>query len=226
VTPEFSLLFVLFVVVAVGLAAYQWWARQQRRQVLAAFAAANGLVYHQEDPFGLLSERFALLQRGDGRGVENVLDGEWRTVPIRAFDYWYHEESTDAKGHTSRSTYRFDCVMSPIEAAFPALTIDPENVLTLLADHLAMHDIEFELEEFNQAFNVKGADRRFASAFIDQRMMSWLLADGIDHGYEVVGDRLLCFRRQVSPAEIPALLDTMAGFRAQIPQVVFSLYPR
>lgn len=222
----FPLFIVLFGLAAIGLVVYRYRARQQRRQSFAAFAAQQGLVYHQEDPFGSLDEPFRLFSKGDGRGIENVLDGTWRDVPIRAFDYWYYEKSSDSNGHTSKTYHRFDCVIAPIEASCSSIAIDRENLFTRLADHLAMDDIHFELEEFNDAFNVKGDDRRFATAFCDQRMMRWLLANAGDHGFEVVGDRLMVFCRKMDVDGLPVLFATMRGFRDTIPAVVYSLYPR
>lgn len=222
----FPIFIVLFVLVAGGIAYYQYLARRQRQQAFAAFAAAHGLGYHLRDPFSLLSEPFHLLHKGDGRGIENVLDGDWSGIPIRAFDYWYYEESTDSQGHRSKTYYRFDCVLVPVEAACTPLRIDRENVLTRLADHLAMRDLEFELEEFNRAFSVHCEDRKFANDFLDQRMMRWLLAAPGKPIFEVAYDRLLCAVKKCDVEELPVLLHTAKGFREQVPAVVYSLYPR
>lgn len=222
-TPLF---FVLFGLVVVGLVVYRYLATQKRREAFAAFAAQHGLIYHREDPFGLVGEPFRLFSKGDGRGIENVLDGTWQDVPVRVFDYWYYEESSDSNGHRSKTYYRFDCVIAPIDAACSPLTIDRENLFTRLADHLAMDDVGFELDEFNRAFNVKGSDRRFATAFCDQRMMQWLLANAGECGFEVIGDRLLVFCRKMDVEALPVLFATACGFREQVPAVVYSLYPR
>jgi len=47
--------------------------------------------------------------------------GEWKGLEIRAFDFRYYEESTDSKGHTSRSYSRFERVLTRIDASCPAL---------------------------------------------------------------------------------------------------------
>jgi hypothetical protein len=218
--------FIVLGLLAAGVLAFQYWANQQRRRAFATFGAQHGLVYHRQDPFGLLAEPFRLFSKGDGRGIENVLDGRWQDVPIRAFDYWYYEESSSSDGGSSRSYHRFDCVIAPIDAACSALSIHRENLFTRLADHLAMGDIQFELEEFNRAFNVKGPDRAFATALCDQRMMRWLLANAGNCGFEVVGDRLLVFRKRMDVEALPVLMATMRGFRDNVPSVVYSLYPR
>ncbi len=180
----FVLLFVA-VVVGAGLGAY--YARRRRQDAFALFARQYGLTYSADDPFGLLGLPFALLRRGDGQGVENVLSGGWQGLPVHAFDYWYYEESSNSKGGRSKTYHRYCCVVAPIDAACSPLTIDEENVLTRLADMVALDDLQFESDEFNRVFNVKGADARFATAFIDARMMRWLLAHG--RGYGVRGGR-------------------------------------
>lgn len=221
----FLLLFLVFAAVAVGVGVLAHQAKIRRQNELGTVARNQGLDFSILDPFDTLSEPFALLSRGDGQGVENVMWGFWHDLEVRAFDYWYYEESTDSNGHRSKTYHRFDCVLALVDARCPRLEIAEENVLTRLADALTLRDIEFESEEFNRRFNVKAADRRFATAFCDARMMEWLLRHGDGHAFEVVGDRLLCWSRRVSPPEIVHLLGTVKAFREQIPAVVSSLYP-
>lgn len=222
-----GVLILVVVLVAVGVAAYlSYRSKRARIEALGALALRLGMTYAAQDPFGMLGEPFKLFGKGEGRGIENVIYGPFEGMDARVFDYWYYTESTDGNGHRSRSYSRFDCVMLPLAAACSPLTIEHENVLTRLADHLAMHDIEFESEGFNKAFNVKSPDRKFASDFIDARMQSWLLQNGAGLSFEVVGDRVLCVSRPVPPEEIPSLLATAKAFHDEVPQVVASLYPK
>jgi hypothetical protein len=220
------LLFLVFGLLVAAVAYHQYQRKLERQREFRALALGHGLDFSIEDPFDTVGEPFALLQRGDGRGVENVLWGVWQGLEIRAFDYWYYEESTDSKGHTSRSYSRFDCLLTQIDARCPTLQISEENLFTRLADALSFRDIEFESGEFNRRFTVKGPDERFATAFCDARMMDWLLRHGDGYSFEVVGDRLLCWCRRVAPAGMVHLLGTAKAFREQIPAVVSSLYPR
>ena len=221
------LILVLVLALLVAAVAYlQHQRKLERQREFGELARGHGLNFSIDDPFDTLGEPFALLRRGDGRGVENVMWGMWQGHEIRTFDYWYYEESTNSKGHTSRSYSRFDCALTLIDASCPTLQISEENVLTRLADVLTFRDIEFESDEFNRRFTVRGADERFATAFCDARMMDWLLRHGEGYAFEVVGDRLLCWCRRVAPAGVIHLLGTMHTFREQIPAVVSSLYPR
>lgn len=222
----FPLLFIGFIALAIAVAVFSYLAKKKRREGFALVATQLGMEYWPEDPFGLLSEPFALFNRGDGRGIENVLAGPYQSLDTKAFDYWYYEESTDSKGNRTKTYYRFDCVVVPIDAACSPLTIDNENVLTRLADALSFHDIQFESEDFNRMFNVKSPDKKFANDFVDARMMQWLLQNGKGTAFEIMGDRLLSYRRKLSPMEIVTLLGLSKAFLDHVPRVVYSLYAR
>lgn len=223
---EFAWIFVVFIAVAGGVAYLSYYLKKKRQQGFAFAAKQLGMRFALDDPFDTLAEPFDLLSKGDGRGVENVMWGTWQDIECRLFDYWYYEESTDSKGNTSRTYYRFNCVMSPIDAACSHLTLGRENFFTRMGDHLGFRDIELESEEFNRAFTVRSPDRKFAVDFCDARMMEWLLAHGEGYGFEVVSDRLLASCKKLGPTELIPLLGSMKGFRDQIPRVVYSLYPK
>jgi hypothetical protein len=167
---------------------------------------------------------FALLRKGDGRKLENVIWGTWQQLDLREFDYSYYEESTDSEGRRTKTWYHFSCAVAPIDAFCMHLTADRENLFTRLADHIGLRDIEFELDEFNKAFNVKCKDRKFANDLIDQRMMRWLLAADRAFNFEVCDRWVLCFCKRRKPAELVPLLGTLKGFHDAVPRVVYELY--
>lgn len=198
--------------------------KKRRREELQRVAHQLGLEYSPEDVHGCLDLPFALLLRGEGRGAENELWGTWQEMPVRAFDYWYYEESTDSRGHRTRSTYRFSCAVTEIDAACSPLALGRENLLTRIADSIGLADVELELEDFNRAFNVKSRDRKFAFDFLDQRMMRWLLGTDRGFSFEASGRWLLVWGKRRRPAELIPLLGTLRQFRDQVPRVVFDLY--
>ena len=197
----------------------------KRRDAFAAFAAQHGLEFHPDDPFGIDTWGFALFQRGDGRGIENVLHGTWQGTPLRVFDYWYYERSTDANGGSSKSYSRFTCAVTPIEAACAHLVVDEEHLFSRFAELLTFEDIRFESEAFNRTFTVRCDDPAFAHAFIDARMIAWMLAQREGQVYEIMGDKLLVVRRTIDPEALVDLCETVPAFAAAVPRVVFSLYP-
>lgn len=66
--------------------------------------------------------------------------------------------------------------------------------------------------------------KRFAYAFIDARMMEWLLSTGGRYRFEVLDRYLLCATEQTS--ELKPLLDTLVAFARQIPRAAWTLYGR
>ena len=219
-----GLLIVLAVLAVIGAAAWSFYTKKKRREELLFIARQLGLSYSPEDTQGCLGLPFSLLQRGDGRGTENVLWGSWQGMEVREFDYWYYTESTDSDGKSSKSYSRFSCAVTEIDAALSPLTIGRENLLTRLADAVGLDDIAFETQEFNDTFDVRSKDRRFANDLIDQRMMAWLLSTPSDFSFESCGLWLLCFSDRRRPMDLIPLLGTLKGFRDQVPRVVYDLY--
>jgi hypothetical protein len=155
-------LIVVGILVLVGLGIwYSWYAKKKRREELAIAAKQLGLQYSAEDVFGCLALPFGLLDKGDGRGTENVLWGAWQGMDLREFDYWYYDETTDSEGHTSRSYSHFSCAVTQTQLTAAPLSVTRENIFTRFADHVGLRDIEFESEQFNREFNVKSGDRKF-----------------------------------------------------------------
>ena len=216
--------FVVAVVVVGGYLISQHIAKK-RRDALAAVANNLGFRYSIDDPFDTLGLPFSFFERGDGRGVENVLWGMAGNLAVRICDFWYYDESSNSKGQKSRTYHRFSCAMTSIDARCPGLTLGRENVLTRLSGALGFDDIEFESEEFNRAFRVKSAHRKFAYDLIDARMMAFLLDGASGCTFEVVGSDLLCTTGRLPPEQLPRLLRVLQGFQEHVPNVVWSLYP-
>jgi Protein of unknown function (DUF3137) len=217
--------FALVLAVAVGAVVVSFYLKAKRREAFRAFALEHGLEYSPEDPFGLLEWPFGLFQRGEGRGIENVLWGRWEGQPMQAFDYWYFTESTDSKGRRHRSYRHFSCALIEVGAAFPHLEMAREGLFSRLADHLGLEDIEFESPEFNRRYNVKAQNQRFAYELLDGRMLEWLVNFDQGLSFEVAGNRILAYRSRVKPSGLVPLIGTAMMFRDRIPRVAMNLYP-
>jgi hypothetical protein len=212
----------LFVAAVAAVIWFSYYRKRQRRLALAAFASGHGLQFSQEDPFGLLDYPFHLLSMGDGRGCENVLSGRWQDIDVREADYWYYTESTDSKGHRSRSYKYYSIVIAEIAATIPYVSVQRETFFTKLADHVGLRDIDFESEDFNRAFNVKGEDREFCFKIIDGRMMQWLLSTGGRLGFEMRGSNVLVYCHRLAPAELDAAFGAVKGFNDHVPRLVWT----
>jgi hypothetical protein len=196
------------------------WLRDRPRQNAAELEARRlGLRFSAKDDAALLDEPFALFRRTRRRYGEltNVLWGPWHGLEVRVFDYEYM---------ISENNWRhLSCAVAAIPGGWPALVIQPETLVTTVADHLALPDIEFELEQFNRMFEVRCEDRKFAGALVDARMIEWLMGRSPLPGFEINGRWILAYRNQVQPWELDAVLGLLESFVERIPRVVRSVYP-
>jgi hypothetical protein len=218
------LVFVLILAAVAAFAVYSFVQKQKRREALAMFALQNKLEYSRDDPFGLTDLDFRLFELGDGRGCENVIWGDWRGLPVKQADYWYYQESTDSKGHRSRSYRHFSIVLADLPAFFPRVCMERENLLTRLADALSFRDLDFESEDFNRLFQVRAADDEFAYKLVDARMIRWLLSTGGEFGFEVSGPSLLVWSDRCRPTGLIPLFGSALLFRDHIPRLVWNEY--
>jgi hypothetical protein len=201
----------------------------RRRLEFMRFARTYGFHYSPHDPFGLVNLPFRLFAMGDKRRVDNVVWGTWQGTPVKVFDYIYFEEVRNpARGWWKhRSAFRrLSCaaVEVPLAAAFPSIRISPEAVLSRLADHVGLQDIEFESGEFNARYQVDATERRFAYDLIDARLMRWLLSLGRPTSFEVAGRWILAYHGRVRPTGLIPLIGSVAGFQERIPRAATSLY--
>jgi hypothetical protein len=219
-----GLVIVLFAVVALAGAGLSYYLKMRRRDELAQFALQHSLDYSINDPFGLVDMSFGFFSRGDGRGCENVVWGTWQDLPVAVSDFWYYDESSDSKGGRSRTYHRFSVAEVQVAAWMPHVTIGRENVLTTVVEAAGFHDIEFESEDFNRAFNVRSEDREFAFKLIDARMMRWLLSVPGTLAVEVNGPKFIVYSRKLAPMELVPLFGTAKGFHQHIPRLVWNQY--
>ncbi len=190
--------------------------KRGRSDLMGSEARRLRLRFAARDPFDLLDEPFALFQHAYSE-IDNVLWGAWGDLEVRVFDYAYTRSENDER--------RYSCALAAIPGGWPTLVIRPESAITRLGDQVAMPGIEFELEAFNRAFDVRCDDRRFASAVVDQRLMEWLLGLGNESGFEIRGRWILGCRDQVQPWELEGVLRMLADFVQRIPRAARALYP-
>ena len=109
-------------------------------------------------------------------------------------------------------------------AGWSDLTVVPERLVSRLRDAIGVPQINTELEEFNRAFQIRAGDARFASAFVDARMMQWLLEQGRRCRLRGSGPRVMVFRRRATANlhDVAYSLALYDDFVEHIPRVVVS----
>jgi len=209
----------------IGIAYLQRRARLARMNAVAAIGRTVGFTYSATDTDRIVSMPFVLFSKGQGRAVECILSGTHDGIPMRLFDYWYYDETTDGRGNRSRQYHRFTCALATIPAACPRLQLGYENFLTRLGDHLGLSDVELEYDDFNRRFRVKCDDQKFAFSLLDARMMEWLLGSASFAALEIDGPWILVAAEKLEPSKWLALGSWLQQFHHQIPAVVYSTYP-
>ncbi len=209
--------------VTIGLIVFAgWWFKvRPRRELHQAEARSLGLRSAPGDPLGYLGRPFALLgQTATAKDIENTSWGTWRGMEVVVIDYWF-ARSSDPSRDDSRS---YTCAATPVPAVWPNLSIVPEDAGSRIATIAGRRDVEFELESFNRAFQVRSDDPRFAHALVDARMIAWLQALPPDTGFEISDGTLLCRTPRRPDRDVTWSLEAMATFLERVPPVIDSLF--
>lgn len=202
-----------------------------RMQAGAISASGAGLRHASTDRFGLHDLPFDMLARlAPPWKIGNVLWGRWEGLEITLFDVWsgggHLGPSEDGPSAERGPGHAYRCVVTSFPAAWPSLVVEPERLTTTLADAVVpLADIELESGEFNRRFDVRCDDRRFATAFLDARMMGWLLSLQDAWGFEIGSGLVLVYGELHDVQESTTALVTVRGFLEHVPEVVYSLYP-
>jgi len=195
-----------------------------RRESFGGQAGDAGLQARSDDPLGLLASGFSIFHRAaSARELENTAWGRWRGREVVVADYWY-APGTNTTRHDEQ---RFMCVVDEARPGWPDLVVVPAGIGAALRDAVGLGGPDTESERFNRAFEVRAADRRFASAMLDARMMQWLLAQTPGVGFEILGGRLMVFepRMRSSVDDVARALERFDAFLEHVPPVVRSLAP-
>jgi hypothetical protein len=115
------------------------------------------------------------------------------------------------------------CAALPVPFSCPRLTVVPRAIEDGQAG--IGDEITLELEEFDRRFRVRSEDRRFAFAFLDQRMMRALLALPPEVLLDANEDTVVLWAPLLPPARVLLLFEAARAVRAHLPRVVGDLYP-
>ena len=210
------ILFVLFLIVAVGVGAVSYFVGQQRIREIAAFASAHGLTVLGSD-WDLGDSGFSLFEEGNRRYWRNVLRGAWNALPVTYCDYSY--VVSDGR---NQNTVSFSNLIATLGGQWlPQVTVSPRGMIGALAERsVGAPGIRFESIDFNDRFDVQSSDGAFAIELIDAQMIETLLS--LDPGYHVVFGPadLMVYAHRKPVAELGALFDATALITQRIPALV------
>jgi hypothetical protein len=168
----FALLPLAFIGLAVALLVASNRQAKKRQAYTRAFAHSRGWVYHDQvnglvhrwsgTPFG----------SGSGRRATEVLTGDFHGMQAISFRYQY----TVSNGKSS-STYHFHVAALHLPVALPWLRLSPEGFGSSVSKFFGGQDIQFESQDFNDAWRVQASPPpQYVYDFIHPRMMERLMA--------------------------------------------------
>jgi hypothetical protein len=198
---------------------------EPRRGSFDAQARHAGLRAEAGDPLGLMQMPFALFGRAaSARDLENTAWGVRHEREIVVADYWFAPSSNPSLDDDYR---RFVCVIDPTRPEWPDVSVTPMSFAAVARDAAGLARVDTESERFNRAFDVRADDARFAAAFLDARMMDWLMGQAPGVGFEIVAGHLMLYEpRSVSSLDdVDRALRRFDGLFEHVPVVVASLYP-
>ena len=211
-----ALLFYGLIVVGTGvLVGLGLWMQDRRNQAIQAWARSIGWTYLGTDPTLPHRWRCRPFGIGDSRRANELITGVYQGRPAIGFRYSY---TTGSGKNTSTSVFHVAVV--PLPAYLPNLELTPEGIGARLAKTFGGEDIQFESEDFNQAWRVRAGVAKFAHDVVHPRVMERLLHDdarGLSLGIE--GTDLLCWATGVPRWE------ALAG-RLQVMNAVVDAIPR
>jgi len=213
--------FAVIVVIAGAAAYFAYRSRENQRAKLRAIAAAHGLqvdVNTKKPP----PIDFNLFDTGNSKKVKAQM---WRTgEQDSVFQYRY----TTSSGENS-TTYEFTAALIEVPFMSPHLTISTENWWSKIKRAVGLRDIEVESPNFNERYQVRCSDDRFAITLLDPAMIGWMLSPSSGLGsvtFEFVGPWMLCHCDQLRVDQLPGMLAWGQSVRAQLPAVLTELYGR
>jgi len=215
-----ALMVVIIVLVIIGVAVGGYYANKRRQAAFAAWATQHGYTYATEDdrysdlpwgaPFGM----------GFGRAALDVLTSTGPGRPVVCFTYRYKTETSNGKT-TSTQTHYFSIYSARLQRPLPTLYVSREGLFGTIARAVGFHDIEFESEQFNKTFKVKGDDRKFASDVINPQMMQFLI-DTDAPGFSIIGaDIVLVHNGRLRLETVESTIGYLETVLSHVPEFVW-----
>lgn len=211
---------------------------EDRSRAIEEFARSEGLAYSEVVPDGVVDARFYLfsLDTGGVIGVAtDMVEGEWKGAPARAFDFTIPEKEEMATDVEWSRLADVSVAMVEIDADLPYAYVEKTDFLSRVADELQrithLHTDHLEVDggvrEFDRAFEVRSPDAAFARQLFGDHALAWaMVATGVGFAYEIRGDRAIVYGDGLEVTEWPRLLDAATSFREHLPAALLARYPK
>lgn len=213
---------------ASGIGAAIYWvvnalAGHRHAQALQHFARDHGWDYRAHGgalTAGLTGYPFAA---GESRRVEDVVAGTYAGLPCTSFTYAFDVATSKDGGKVPQL---FTVTTAQLAVELPRLDLVPEWMGSRALGALGLTDIQVESAEFNRAWQVLSADRRFAIDVVEPRMMELLMRPDMQGwAVRIEGSQVLVWSAGRSGVgELSRRLDVVCGVARRIPAHVVRRY--
>ncbi len=195
--------------------------RRHAQRQWAERARRVGLTYARKDPFDTVKTvPMPLFSRPHGPRIRDVLHGEWQGRHVRVYRFL----------HGGEDSQEFTCAMVAVDADWPPLSVGGLELDTDTLKRANVSRVELELGGFNRRFAVYARDPYMATAFVDQRLMDWLMGRSNAWGIECAGGWLLCHVNVDTLAfedrEPEYVLGLVGEVLERVPRAAYSLFPK
>jgi hypothetical protein len=191
----------------------------KRIEDLSRWAGACGFTFGLADPDDEILGLPLHFLSAFYRSVWNVIRGDWNGRPFEAFDFM--------RGKTGDAFAVSTCAITVLNMNCPALLITHRSISDSVVD-LIVPRMETESSAFDDEWEVRCEDHRFANAVVHQRVMAWLLSHGETRprtSFELHGRWLLAMTEMLGGDDYGVLLDDLTTFFDKIPPFLSDLYP-
>ncbi len=152
------------------------------------------------------------------RGYADLISGSVDGTEILVFDYWVKSDGAYAQ------TRWHTLAAARIGDEGRALLVEPRDIGSWVPA-TGLHEVTTESAAFSKRYRVRTKDPKFTSAFLDGRMIEFLLELSDPWTFEVGDSWLAVTAHQIPTQRISQLIETLQAFRRHVPRVIASMYP-
>jgi hypothetical protein len=163
-------------------------------------------------------EGFSPFGTGDARVIYNLIHGTRDGIDWTLFDYKYETESTDSEGRSETTTHRYGVVAARLPLIFPGISLAPESVFHRIGAALGFSDLQFEFEEFNRRYYVRGKDPKPIYDLVHPKAIEYFMRLPVRH-WQMGGNTVLIVKMgSFSAEELPIVMQEIEGFLKLVPE--------
>jgi len=152
---------------------------------------------------------------GHSLSVKNLLVGTRNGVDWYLFDYYY----TTGSGK-SQQRHHYAIVAGRVPYAFPQLTLKPEDFFTRVGEHLGLHELKFELDEFNRRYFVTCNDEKRAYDILCPQTIEYLMRQPT-RWWQFFGPQIVVAQiGDLRPENALHIMQEIADFTSMLPNYV------